>query len=111
MLPGVGSDDLGDDTVSLRPPLRVRSAWISDLHLGTPGCQARRLLDSAGLRHTYLEYGSYLSDWRRRNALKMWTGWPTLPMVFVKGTLIGGATDLERLIANGELNALAGTDR
>ena len=73
--------------------------------------KARRLLDSAGLRHTYLEYGSYLSDWRRRNALKMWTGWPTLPMVFVKGSLIGGAADLERLVANGELNALAGTDR
>ena len=73
--------------------------------------KARRLLDSAGLRHTYLEYGSYLSDWRRRNALKMWTGWPTLPMVFVKGTLIGGAADLERLVANGELNALRGTDR
>ncbi len=73
--------------------------------------KARRLLDSAGVRHTYLEYGSYLSDWRRRNALKMWTGWPTLPMVFVKGTLIGGAADLERLVANGELNALRGTDR
>jgi hypothetical protein len=27
------------------PPLRVRAAWISDLHLGTPGCQARALLD------------------------------------------------------------------
>jgi UDP-2,3-diacylglucosamine pyrophosphatase LpxH len=26
-------------------PLRVRSVWISDLHLGTPGCQARALLD------------------------------------------------------------------
>lgn len=25
--------------------LRVRTAWISDLHLGTPGCQAVRLLD------------------------------------------------------------------
>ena len=73
--------------------------------------KARRLLDSAGVRHTYLEYGSYLSDWRRRNALKMWTGWPTLPMVFVKGTLIGGAADLERLVANGELNALRRTDR
>ena len=73
--------------------------------------KARRLLDSAGLRHTYLEYGSYLSDWRRRNALKMWTGWPTFPMVFVRGVLLGGANDLERLVANGELNALRGTDR
>ena len=48
-------------------------------------------LDRAGIAHHYLEYGSYFSDWRRRNALKMWTGWPTFPMVFVKGTLVGGA--------------------
>jgi len=29
------------------PPglLRVRTVWISDLHLGTPGCQARALMD------------------------------------------------------------------
>jgi glutaredoxin-related protein len=47
-----------------------------------------------------------LNTWRRRNALKMWTGWPTFPMVFVKGTLIGGASDLEAMIANGELKAL-----
>jgi len=25
--------------------MRVRTVWISDLHLGTPGCQARALLD------------------------------------------------------------------
>ncbi|MFW9616369.1 MAG: UDP-2,3-diacylglucosamine diphosphatase, partial [Aquabacterium sp.] len=24
---------------------RVRAAWISDVHLGTPGCQAHALLD------------------------------------------------------------------
>ena len=28
----------------------------------------------------------------------MWTGWPTFPMVFVKGTLIGGADELEALV-------------
>lgn len=27
------------------PTLSVRTAWISDLHLGTPGCQAKALLD------------------------------------------------------------------
>lgn len=36
----------------------------------------------------------------------MWTGWPTFPMVFVKGTLVGGASDLEALIAGGELARL-----
>jgi glutaredoxin-related protein len=74
---------------------------------GNPFCsKARKLLKQAGIEHKYLEYGSYLSQWRRRNALKMWTGWPTMPMVFVKGQLIGGATDLQRLIRNGDLQRL-----
>src|SRR5580765_474524 len=68
--------------------------------------RARRLLDAAKIPFHYLEYGSYLSDWRRRNALKMWTGWPTFPMVFVRGTLIGGADDLKKLIDSGELQRL-----
>ena len=68
--------------------------------------KARRLLDEAGVAYHYLEYGSYLSTWRPRNALKMWTGWPTLPMVFVHGTLVGGANDLQKLIASGELKAM-----
>lgn len=65
--------------------------------------RARKALDAAGIAYEYLQYGSYFGDWRRRLALKMWTGWPTLPMVFVKGTLVGGATDLEALIGSGEL--------
>ncbi len=68
--------------------------------------KARRLLDAAGLKYRYLEYGSYFSDWRRRLALKLWTGWPTFPMVFVKGVLVGGASDLARLIESGELKQL-----
>ena len=65
--------------------------------------RARKLLDAAGLAYKYLEHGSYLGEWRPRLALKMWSGWPTFPMVFVDGTLIGGAQDLERLLKNGEL--------
>ena len=34
----------------------------------------------AGIDFYYLEYGSYFSQWHRRLALKMWTGWPTFPM-------------------------------
>jgi monothiol glutaredoxin len=65
--------------------------------------KARKLLDAAGIAYKYLEYGSYLSQYRRRLPLKLWTGWPTFPMVFVKGVLIGGADDLAKLIASGEL--------
>jgi len=65
--------------------------------------KARKLLDAAGLAYQYLEYGSYLSQYRRRLSLKIWTGWPTFPMVFVKGVLVGGADDLARLLQSGEL--------
>ena len=76
---------------------------------GNPHCRrARAALGAAGIAHHYLEYGSYLSAWRQRNALKMWTGWPTFPMVFVKGSLVGGAIDLQRLIDSGELKRLLG---
>ena len=65
--------------------------------------RACRMLDAAGLAYKYLEYGSYLGEWRKRLVLKMWTGWPTFPMIFVRGVLVGGAQDLERLIQSGEL--------
>ncbi len=71
-----------------------------------PFCRrARTALSAAGIEHRYLEYGSYLSQWRRRSALKMWTGWPTFPMVFIDGTLIGGASEAKALIASGALAA------
>jgi monothiol glutaredoxin len=68
--------------------------------------RARRALDAAGMPYKYLEYGSYFGPWRRRNALKMWTGWPTFPMVFVKGVLVGGAKELRALLDSGELARL-----
>jgi len=71
--------------------------------------RARRTLDGEHIPYKYLQYGSYLSDWRPRNALKMWTGWPTFPMVFVKGVLIGGASDLQALIDSGDLKKLLST--
>jgi len=68
--------------------------------------RARKLLDAAAIAYHYLEYGSYFNTWRKRNALKLWTGWPTFPMVFVKGTLVGGADDLGKLLASGELKKM-----
>jgi len=68
--------------------------------------KARKLLDAAGVPYHYLEYGSYFNTWRQRNALKMWSGWPTFPMVFIKGMLVGGADDVEKLLASGELKKM-----
>lgn len=47
--PNDSTDERGDDQ-PLRPIQYYRTLWISDLHLGTPGCQAQALLDF--LRHT-----------------------------------------------------------
>ncbi|MFA6313240.1 MAG: glutaredoxin domain-containing protein [Sterolibacterium sp.] len=68
--------------------------------------KACKALDAQGIAYKYLEYGSYLGGWRRRGALKMWSGWPTFPMIFVKGILIGGASDLNQLIDSGEIGRM-----
>lgn len=67
---------------------------------------ARAALQKKGVAFKYLEYGSYFAAWRPRLTLKMWTGWPTFPMVFVKGTFIGGSSDLQKLIDSGELDRM-----
>jgi UDP-2,3-diacylglucosamine pyrophosphatase LpxH len=61
----------GRDTYE--PPegsLRVRTAWISDLHLGTPGCQARALLEF--LRQLECEtlflVGDIIDGWQLRRS-------------------------------------------
>jgi glutaredoxin-related protein len=64
----------------------------------------RKALTEAGLDYAYLEFGGYFSQWRRRNALKMWTGWPTFPMVFHQGVLLGGHRDTKALLAKGALS-------
>jgi len=50
--------------------LRVRTAWISDVHLGTPGCRADALLDF--LRHvdcdTLFLIGDIVDGWQLRRS-------------------------------------------
>ena len=44
-----------------------------------------------------------LPDPRIRQELSSVSGWPTIPQVFVRGELIGGADIVEELYATGEL--------
>jgi monothiol glutaredoxin len=44
-----------------------------------------------------------LPDPRFRQELSAVSGWPTIPQVFVKGELVGGADIVEELAATGEL--------
>jgi monothiol glutaredoxin len=44
-----------------------------------------------------------LPDPRFRQELSALSGWPTIPQIFVRGELIGGADIVEELAASGEL--------
>lgn len=72
---------------------------------------ARRQLDEANVAHTYVEFGNYTNHWRQRLAIKLWSGWPTFPQVFVKGQLVGGASDLRAAMADGTFRALLDAPR
>ena len=64
-----GFPDPSDDSPS-RANLRVRTVWISDLHLGTPGCQAHALLQF--LKHVECErlylVGDIIDGWQLRRS-------------------------------------------
>ena len=70
--------------------------------------KARKALEAISQPFKYLEYGSYFGMWNPRGALKMWTGWPTFPLVFVRGSLVGGASELQALIDSGEFKTMLG---
>ena len=74
---------------------------------GTPGLvmcgnsdRALRALLDAGAPVSAVDI---LLDPRIRQELSALSGWPTIPQVFVKGELLGGADIVEELHASGEL--------
>ena len=71
--------------------------------------RVRDALTQAGVQFTYLEYGSYFGQWKQRLAIKMWSGWPTFPQVFVRGTLIGGFDDTRKALEDGSLKKMLGS--
>ena len=64
---------------------------------------ARKALQDANIEFEYIEFGSYLSQWRPRLAIKLWSGWPTYPQVFVQGKLLGGYNETRKALQNGSL--------
>lgn len=65
--------------------------------------KARTALKEAGIEYSYLEYGTYVSQWKQRLAIKLWSGWPTYPQVFVNGKLIGGFQETKAALESGQL--------
>ena len=71
--------------------------------------RVRAALSEAGVAFEYIEIGSYLSGWKQRLVIKLWTGWPTFPQVFVRGRFVGGEDLTKAALADGSLKArLAG---
>ena len=62
--------------------------------------RALRALREAGAPVTAVDV---LPDPRIRQELSALSGWPTIPQVFVRGELVGGADIVEELAATGEL--------
>ena len=62
--------------------------------------RALRALREAGAPVTAVDI---LPDPAIRQELQELSGWPTIPQVFVRGELIGGADITEELLASGEL--------
>jgi monothiol glutaredoxin len=65
--------------------------------------RALRALREAGAPVTAVDI---LPDPAIRQELSGLSGWPTVPQVFVKGELIGGADIVEELAASGELRSV-----
>jgi monothiol glutaredoxin len=64
--------------------------------------RALRALRAAGAPVTAVDV---LPDPQIRQELSALSGWPTIPQVFIKGELVGGADIVEELYASGELQA------
>jgi monothiol glutaredoxin len=62
--------------------------------------RALQALHAAGAPVTAVDI---LPDPRIRQELSAISGWPTIPQVFVKGELLGGADITEELLESGEL--------
>lgn len=88
------------DAVATHDVVVVGMGW--NPHVG----KAHAALTEAGIAHHVLDIGNYASGWRERLAVKLWSGWPTYPQVFVKGTLVGGNTSLRASLADGTVAAL-----
>ncbi len=71
-----------------------------------PVKKVRGALEEAGIEYHYHEIGNYLGMWGERLAVKMWSGWPTFPQVFVRGTLMGGTDLTVAALKDGSLKAL-----
>jgi monothiol glutaredoxin len=100
---------MSDETNDLRKQIEeiIETEPVSLFMKGTPQLvmcgnsdRALRALRDAGAPVTAVDV---LPDPQIRQELSAVSGWPTIPQVFIKGELVGGADIVEELHASGEL--------
>ena len=96
----------GDVVAAVRAAVNSQPIVVVGMAQNPHVKRARKGLQAAGLDFVYLEYGSYTKAWRRRLAIKMWTGYSTFPQIFVNGVLIGGNRELQAMLADGSVQAM-----
>ena len=84
--------------------IAIRSSSSEWRRIRTSGRSARRSRRLLSPTRTW-EYGSYFSKWKERLAIKLWSGWPTFPQVFVRASLIGGEDLTKAAIADGSIKS------
>ncbi|AKR56150.1 glutaredoxin [Devosia sp. H5989] len=59
------------------------------------------------LNYLGIDYQSanVLADQELREGVKVYTNWPTIPQLYVKGEFVGGADIVREMFQNGELQA------
>jgi len=87
-------------TVIEQEPVAVFMKGTPQLVMCGNSHRALQALNAAGAPITAVDI---LPDPRIRQELSSISGWPTIPQVFVKGELIGGADITEELLESGEL--------
>ena len=97
------NSDYADTVAEVRNAVETTPVVVVGMEYNPHVARARKALEKAGVSFQYCCYGGYTREWRRRTAIKMWSGWHTFPHVFVKGTLVGGADEIIALIESGEL--------
>ncbi|MFN8790657.1 MAG: glutaredoxin [Bdellovibrionales bacterium] len=71
-----------------------------------PFCdRAINLLEGRGLKYDVVDLTDRMDELQK---IKQQYGWQTVPIIVIKGKLIGGYTDLKALDESGELDKLLG---
>lgn len=95
-----------DTVAQVKAAIETHDVVVVGMAVNAHVRRVKAALDDAGVAYHYLEFGGYFSEWRRRLAIKLWAGWPTFPMVFVRGVLVGGEDLTKAAIADGSLKKM-----